>query len=348
MRGGDPIVVTQALCDSTPPVGLDELRDLLAGKSAYKSSSGIEIAAGDLDALVGSPLLAVDLLPQLFGDDDTKVREAAITGFVKRMYRSHQVHGVEIDEVAGLPVAKFKFQYDTPPLESPMRFGMLAVASVMSDFEAKMPQLLDRYQELQSDVKSDGGSEHGPINVLHLACTDEKATIAADDESAACAEAISASVKSMGEACGLKYVNVFAHESKQLPRYYTYTAAKEYAEDPLYRGCRPTLAHLLELSRLQNYELTRIPTFNRDLHIYSGAVTGGSRQMPQLLLRRITHSKDVMDGGLERITTKALDGLDLAVLDPRGNTCSSSRIYVNSIPEIAAVGGNAAAIVVER
>ncbi|GHP11480.1 carboxyl transferase domain [Pycnococcus provasolii] len=322
---------------------LEELRDLLAGKSAYKSSSGIEIAAGDLDALVGSPLLAVDLLPQLFGDDDTKVREAAITVFVKRMYRSHKVSGVEIDEVAGLPVAKFKFQYDTPPLESPMRFGMLAVASVMSDFEAKMPQLLERYQELQSDVKSDGESEHGPINVLHLACTDEKATLAADDESAACAEAISASVKSMGEACGLKYVNVIAHESKQLPRYYTYTAAKEYAEDPLYRGCRPTLAHLLELSRLQNYELTRIPTFNRDLHIYSGAVTDGSRQMPQLLLRRITHSKDVMDGGLERIMTKALDGLDLAVLDPRGNTCSSSRIYVNSIPEIAAVGGNAAA-----
>ncbi|XRB02905.1 acetyl-CoA carboxylase [Pycnococcus provasolii] len=266
---------------------LEELRDLLAGKSAYKSSSGIEIAAGDLDALVGSPLLAVDLLPQLFGDDDTKVREAAITVFVKRMYRSHKVHGVEIGEVAGLPVAKFKFQYDTPPLESPMRFGMLAVASVMSDFEAKMPQLLERYQELQSDVKSDGESEHGPINVLHLACTDEKATLAADNESAdnesaACAEAISASVKSMGEACGLKYVNVIAHESKQLPRYYTYTAAKEYAEDPLYRGCRPTLAHLLELSRLQNYELTRIPTFNRDLHIYSGAVTDGSRQMPQM------------------------------------------------------------------
>ncbi|XRB15344.1 acetyl-CoA carboxylase [Pseudoscourfieldia marina] len=322
---------------------LEELRDLLAGKSAYKSSSGIEIAAGDLDALVGSPLLAVDLLPQLFGDDDAKVREAAITVFVKRMYRSHKVHGVEIDEVAGLPVAKFKFQYDTPPLESPMRFGMLAVASVMSDFEAKMPQLLERYQELQSDVKSDGESEHGPINVLHLACTDEKATLAADDESAACAEAISASVKSMGEACGLKYVNVIAHESKQLPRYYTYTAAKEYAEDPLYRGCRPTLAHLLELSRLQNYELTRIPTFNRDLYIYSGAVTDGSRQMPQLLLRRITHSKDVMDGGLERIMTKALDGLDLAVLDPRGNTCSSSRIYVNSIPEIAADCGNAVA-----
>lgn len=134
-------------------------------------------------------------------------------------------------------------------------------------------------------------------------------------------------------------MNLIAFKPLLLPRYYTYTNALEYKEDLMYRGQRPTFAHLLELSRLSNYDLQRVPTVNRDLHIYIGL--GNDPKVPKsqrpnhLFLRRISHSKDVSAGGLERILTKALDSLALAVLDPRAASTTSSRLFVNFLPTLS-------------
>lgn len=134
---------------------------------------------------------------------------------------------------------------------------------------------------------------------------------------------------------GVKFVNVIAYRKLELPRYFTFTQAKGYHEDFLYRGERPTMAHLLELARLSNFDLERIPTVNRDLHIYVGTSKGesGRAQQRHLLLRRISHSRDVAEGGLYRILSKALDSIDLAMLDPRATTTTSTQIYVNVIPD---------------
>ena len=136
-------------------------------------------------------------------------------------------------------------------------------------------------------------------------------------------------------AMGIKFVNVIAYKGANLPRYHTYTSANEFGEDMLYRGERPTVAHLLELARLENYNLTRLPTVNRDLHVFVGESKDGftKRGPPKhVLLRRISHSKDALQGGLERVLSKAIEALGLAALDPRTLRKSSARVYINFLP----------------
>ena len=95
------------------------------------------------------------------------------------------------------------------------------------------------------------------------------------------------------------------------------------------------MAHLLELARLENYNLTRLPTVNRDLHVYVGESKQGFGKrglQKHMLLRRISHSRDAAEGGIERVLAKAVEALDLASLDPRTKGASSGRIYINFLP----------------
>jgi hypothetical protein len=60
---------------------------------------------------------------------------------------------------------------------------------------------------------------------------------------------------------------------------------------------------------------------DRDLHVYAATdVNSGPRGTRHLLLRRIAHSSDTMDGGLERLITKSVDAAELALLDPAAST----------------------------
>lgn len=56
---------------------------------------------------------------------------------------------------------------------------------------------------------------------------------------------------------------------------------------------------------------------HRDLHVYAATdVNSGPRGTRHLLLRRIAHSSDTLDGGLERLLSKSVDAAELALLDP--------------------------------
>lgn len=75
-----------------PPIEerLAELRDILTGKIGLREPWGTA-EPGDKQALVESPTLAVDLLPSLFTDEESHVRDAAMEVYVKRVYRAHHV-----------------------------------------------------------------------------------------------------------------------------------------------------------------------------------------------------------------------------------------------------------------
>jgi acetyl-CoA carboxylase/biotin carboxylase 1 len=65
-------------------------------------------------------------------------------------------------------------------------------------------------------------------------------------------------------------VNVIVCQGSRPPLHHTFTECLDFKEDSIRRNIRPTFYHLLELSRLSNYNLLRFPTINRDLHIYLG------------------------------------------------------------------------------
>ena len=84
---------------------------------------------------------------------------------------------------------------------------------------------------------------------------------------------------------------------------------------------------------MENYKLTRLPTVNRDLHIYVGDLAAGTRAK-DMMLRRLAHSRDTMSGGLERTLNKALDAIDIARMDSKAKGCNSTRIYINYLSEV--------------
>jgi len=337
-----------------PPISdrMRQLRDLLVGKVALERTwepAGSPLAApGDLQAIVESPTLAVDLLPSLLDDADVAVRRAAAEVYVRRMYRAHNMLSLDIDTApaTGKLLVRFAFQFkDTPARESPVRYGTLALLSTVAEAGSSMPGLMAQLRaQIQSAKPANVEFKDwvDPVNVLHVACNGAVGS-ASGAEMAAALDGHQQALTDLG----VKFVNLVAFTPLQLPRYHTYTAQLGYKEDPLYRGERPTFAHLLELSRLTNYDMQRIPTVNRDLHIYVG--TGNDPKTPKkaqpnhLFLRRISHSKDVAAGGLERILAKALDSLELAVLDPKAAATMSSRLFVNFLPALDE-GGMAAAV----
>lgn len=304
---------------------LEELRSILLGGKGLDRAWGTA-EAGDLKSLIESPTLAVDLLPSLFVDEDAAVADRALEVYTKRVYRAHNVISTEIVRADDLDSINFKFQFNTYPEESPLRCGIMAVTSTLDQAKAQMPAILDRLGGHIGDATKDT-----PIHVLHLALSSqaEDATLAER-----CAAVLSEHRGRMAEL-GIKFVNVISYVRPNLPHYYTFTAASGYQEDPLYRGERPTVAHLLELARLENYNLTRLPTVNRDLHVYVGESKQGFGKrgfQKHMLLRRISHSRDAAEGGIERVLAKALEALNLARLDPRTKGASSGRIYINFLP----------------
>jgi acetyl-CoA carboxylase/biotin carboxylase 1 len=202
----------------------------------------------------------------------------------------------------------------------------MVVTSTLDQARAQMSAILDRLSDHIGNAPKDT-----PIHVLHIALSDQ----IEDPALADCCAALLNEYRGRMAELGVKFVNVISYVPPNLPHYYTFTAASGYQEDPLYRGERPTVAHLLELARLENYNLTRLPTVNRDLHVYVGESKQGFGKrglQKHMLLRRISHSRDAADGGIERVLGKAVEALDLASLDPRTKGTSSGRIYINFLP----------------
>ena len=308
---------------------LDELKKILLGAQPLMrtwSLGGKAAPAGDLQSLVESPTLAVDLLPSLFADKDEKVQNAAFEVYAKRVYRAHNVLSSSVSREGGMTSVSWNFKFNTFPDESPLRCGLLARVDTLAEAKEKFPAMLAR---LESNIKTAGASTDKQINVLHVAICKQNADAGMPSD----LEAFIATQKSKLEALGIKFVNVLAYSDLELPSYFTFHSGKDFKEDMLYRGERPTVAHLLELARLENFTLTRLPTVNRDLHMYVGETTGGKKgNAKHLLLRRLSHSKDIMDGGLERVLSKALEAVSLSLVDSRAKGVSSSRLYVNFLP----------------
>jgi len=306
---------------------LEELKSILLGSQGLSRQWG-STKPGDLQSLVESPTLAVDLLPVLFKDKDAKVQDAALEVYCKRVYRAHNVISTQVQRDDAMTSISWNFKFNTYPDESPLRCGLLARVNNLADAKERFPAIL---AQLESSIKQ-AGAQNDQMHVLHIAMSQQEASASLPGDM----EAYIATQKPKLEALGVKFVNVLAYANLELPSYYTFHSGKDFKEDMLYRGERPTVAHLLELARLENYGLTRLPTVNRDLHMYVGESSTGTRRGPakHMLLRRLSHSKDVMEGGLERVLDKALEALSLSLMDSRSKGASSSRIYVNFLPHL--------------
>ena len=79
-------------------------------------------------AKMGKLTLVVDYLTTMFSSADTKLRDAALEVYVRRVYRMHSISNVVITDTDGVTSIKWEYQLrDLPANEAVTRFGMLTV-----------------------------------------------------------------------------------------------------------------------------------------------------------------------------------------------------------------------------
>mmetsp|Transcript_38904 Transcript_38904/g.69658 ORF Transcript_38904/g.69658 Transcript_38904/m.69658 type:complete len:2180 (-) Transcript_38904:244-6783(-) len=317
----------------------EELKKLLTGKVGLKSIFGVP--PGDLDSLAMSSTLAVDLLPSVFVEKDEKAREAALEVYTKRVYRAHRLVSIDVSSPSPAEsLAQWKFQYRLNPETSPMRYGIMRVTTTEKLEDCVTKMLGELRRSVDQEEGAQGDVSRFPLHVLHVVVHD-----AEDEEADRKMPMILAKHRDEMKKLGVKLVNLVSLTPLMLPRYYTFLQSLDYAEDAIYRGERPTMPHLMELHKLPSLwkDMQRLATVNRDLHVYAATdVNSGPRGTRHLLLRRIAHSSDTMDGGLERLITKSVDAAELALLDPAASTISSVHLYINFLPVLA---GEAPAVI---
>eukprot|EP01041_Mallomonas_annulata_P006607 gene6607-13373_t len=327
--GGIALKAKQLLDDAnTPPfqVRLDTLKAALMGDAV------------DLQVLANQPNLAVsvDLLTVLFKDEDPHVRKVAMEVYLRRVYRSHMLQSLQVDEKDGVLTAAWSFSLRETASDTtvPPRRGFMVMLPEFADMDKDLPTVLAMAAPAlpkNLDV---------PINVLHIGFSEHKGLL----NEGVCANLAQASLARYVpqlNKMGIRAVNLLLSNPGKRVSYFNFYHDTGFKEDPVSRNMRPTLPLLLELNRLvKNHDLIRLPTVGRNSQMYLGTermdgTARGSKDLPQVLfLRAISNSQDTASkDGADRVLSLAIDELERAVLDPRISPTSSSRVFLNVLAE---------------
>ncbi|KAH8060971.1 acetyl-CoA carboxylase [Aureococcus anophagefferens] len=317
---------------------------------------------GALSAFAKNPKLGsldrgVDVLTELFSDADAEIAAAAAEVYVKRMYSGHDILAMDVGANAAGAEARWWYKFRSEDRDAaPLRFGKLVLFDDADAACGGMPGVLDSYT---ADLK-EGLAAHAAwaaanddttdLNTLHVMLKSSEA----DKDDASLIAQVEASLEQVQSQVGatlLRSVNILATDAPLYPRYFTFVnpacsggAPGAFKEDPMRRGMRPTFYHLLELGTVEkNFKMTPVQTVNRDLRIYIG--DDRAAKVPKLaaqsvFVRRVSHSTDLADGGAARLLDKALDALDMVMLDSRVKPTASGRIFINVIPEVVKDDGS--------
>jgi len=298
-------------------VRLAELRDRLLDSET------------DLVELSRSSTLSVgvDLLTNLLGDDDEKVRAAAIEVYTRRVYRTFGLPKLEVEDVDGKVSCSFDFEFsDVLVAERVVRQGYASVIKDASDFAKELPEILNSFgSKIGADAVKDG-----PVNALAIG-------VLAGEASVDSLQAVIDTNKDKLNMLGIRTVTVLVPRPEKDPNYYHFPQCGGFQEDPLRRDMRATFHLLLELGRLNdNYDLERLGSVRGNTQIYLGSERTARRNAPQVVfVRGITHAPGLTTfSGARRTLLQGLDELERAQSDSRVTVQSSSRIFVHSLPEV--------------
>lgn len=302
------------------------------------------IAAGtELNSLAIEPNIAVsiDLLVVLMADHDANVRKAAMEVYIRRVYRSHVIKSLSITEIDGKLEAQWSFTIrDTDGSTARVRKGYMVMYPNLSTIDKDLPSIISRASTIL--IKNEKSAVTEPLNVLHVGIS-EFGSRSQDECASSIQSALSKHIPAL-KLMDVRMANFLLVQKGEIVNYYNYYSDIGYFEDPVSRNMRPTMPALLEINRLStNYELTRLQALGRNSYMFLGKeklnsdkkqTTKGDKP-PVLFLRTISLSSDANSiGGAERVFLMALDEVERAFLDPRVGDTTSSRMYLNILPEL--------------
>ncbi|CAH2295134.1 acetyl- carboxylase 2 isoform X4 [Pelobates cultripes] len=182
-----------------------------------------------------------------------------------------------------------------------------------------------------------------PIHILNVAI--KSVDRLEDEDLVAVFRTFSQSKKTIMVDYGLRRITFLIAQQREFPKFFTFRARDEFAEDRIYRHLEPALAFQLELNRMRNFDLTAVPCANQKMHLYLGAakVAAGTEVTDyRFFIRAIIRHSDLitkeasfeyLQNEGERLLLEAMDELEVAFNNTSVRT-DCNHIFLNFVPTV--------------
>ncbi|KFM10627.1 Acetyl-CoA carboxylase 2, partial [Aptenodytes forsteri] len=351
---------------------------------------GHEYCPENLKKLILSETTIFDVLPIFFYHTNQVVRMAALEVYVRRGYIAYELNSLQHRQLLdGTCLVEFQFMLPSshpnrmsvpisisnPDLArhsielfmdsgfSPLsqRMGAMVAFDRFEDFTrnfneviscfANPPSESTLFSEVRATVYEEEDAKNireEPIHILNIAL--RWADHVEDEKLVPVFRAFAQSKKNVLVDCGLRRITFLIAQQREFPKFFTFRARDEFAEDRIYRRLEPALAFQLELSRMRNFDLMAIPCANHKMHLYLGAAkvqAGAEATDYRFFIRAIVRHSDLITKARrrreasfeylqnegERLLLEAMDELEVAFNNTTVRT-DCNHIFLNFVPTV--------------
>ncbi|KFP09193.1 Acetyl-CoA carboxylase 2, partial [Egretta garzetta] len=351
---------------------------------------GHEYCPENLKKLILSETTIFDVLPIFFYHTNQVVRMAALEVYVRRGYIAYELNSLQHRQLSdGTCLVEFQFMLPSshpnrmsvpisisnPDLArhstelfmdsgfSPLsqRMGAMVAFDRFEDFTRNFDEVISCFANPPSETvlfsearatiyeEEDAKNTHEePIHILNIAL--RWADHVEDEKLVPIFRAFAQSKKNVLVDYGLRRITFLIAQQRQFPKFFTFRARDEFAEDRIYRHLEPALAFQLELSRMRNFDLMAIPCANHKMHLYLGAAkvqAGAEATDYRFFIRAIVRHSDLITKARrhqeasfeylqnegERLLLEVMDELEVAFNNNTVRT-DCNHIFLNFVPTV--------------
>ncbi|XP_040859615.1 acetyl-CoA carboxylase 2 isoform X2 [Ochotona curzoniae] len=346
---------------------------------------GHQFCPDNLKKLILSETTIFDVLPTFFYHANKVVCMASLEVYVRRGYIAYELNSLQHRQLPdGTCVVEFQFMLPSshpnrmalpvsmsnPDLLrhstelfmdngfSPLcqRMGAMVAFRRFEDFTRNFDEVISCFANMPKDTplfskasnslypEDDGKSPwEEPIHILNVAI--EHADHLDDEALVPIFRTFVQSKKNILKDCGLRRITFLIAQEKEFPKFFTFRARDEFAEDRIYRHLEPALAFQLELSRMRNFDLAAVPCANHKMHLYLGAAKvkeGVEVTDHRFFIRAIIRHSDLitkeasfeyLQNEGERLLLEAMDELEVAFNNTTVRT-DCNHIFLNFVPTV--------------
>ncbi|XP_039937254.1 acetyl-CoA carboxylase 2 isoform X1 [Hirundo rustica] len=346
---------------------------------------GHEYCPENLKKLILSETSIFDVLPVFFYHTNEVVRMAALEVYVRRGYIAYELRSLQHQQLSdGTCLVEFQFMLpsshpnrisvpisisnpdlarhstelfmDSGFCPTSQRMGVMVAFRRFEDFTRNFDEVISCFANSPSDSgllseahattydeEDTKNIREEPIHILNVALC--SADHVEDEKLVPIFRTFAQSKKNILVECGLRRITFLIAQQKEFPKFFTFRARDEFAEDRIYRHLEPALAFQLELNRMRNFDLTAIPCANHRMHLYLGAArvqAGAEATDYRFFIRAIVRHSDLitkeasfeyLQNEGERMLLEAMDELEVAFNNTIVRT-DCNHIFLNFVPTV--------------
>ncbi|XP_067395559.1 acetyl-CoA carboxylase 2 isoform X1 [Emydura macquarii macquarii] len=346
---------------------------------------GHQFCPENLKKLILSETTIFDVLPTFFYHSNRLVRMASLEVYVRRGYIAYELNSLQHRQLSdGTCLVEFQFMLPSshpnrmsipvsisnpdlarhstelfmdsgfsPPCQ---RMGAMVAFDRFEDFTRNFNEVISCFADPPSESplfsearatlyqeEDNKNAQEEPIHILNIAI--RWADHLEDEELVPIFRTFAQSKINVLADCGLRRITFLIVQQREFPKFFTFRARDEFAEDRIYRHLEPALAFQLELNRMRNFDLTAVPCANHRMHLYLGAakVEEGTEVTDyRFFLRAIIRHSDLitkeasfeyLQNEGERLLLEAMDELEVASSNFSVRT-DCNHIFLNFVPTV--------------